>query len=951
MRHARSRFTSVLIACAVGFASSAGAQDGPPTTELRGLSAPVQVFTPPTFVPSIVAENELDAAFMQGYLHARDRFFQMDFNRRVGSGTLSEMLGAAALGTDIQLRTIGLRRAAWESLAAAAPETRAILQSYANGVNAYVSANPLPPEYAPLELSSVPPWQPVDTVTIGKLLAFDLSDDLGEIDLTVDIGTYQAVGEIVGFDGTALFFEDTNRVAPPDDRLTIDGFFPAIGGIGKDAAVPKQSESFPRLSEERLQVATQLRDKYLSNPILSKMMLNTDDVGSNFWIVSGDVTDSGVPIIANDPHLSLDTPSVFYPWHINATDAEGNTSLNVTGVSFAGAPLVAQGCNDSLCWGSTVNPIDEMDFFFEDLRFNNVGLPTHTVYQGQLEPLIYIFQSYFFNQVGDGEPDNIARANVGVDGGAITFIVPRRNNGPIVDFVGAQGVSVQYTGFGATRELEAFFEMAKAKDVFEFEQASTKFDFGSQNFGVADTSGNIAYFAYAEIPVRTDLQTLGQPDGGVPPVFIRDGTGAAAHDWLPLQNPQVNQASPTEILSTAELPRLVNPASGYIANANNDPVGTSLDNNPLNQLRPGGGLYYSAQGAFSAYRQGRIDRLLQDAIAEGPVTVDQMKAFQGNAQMLDAELVLPHLLNAFQRASMPDAWPGLAQFAANPAIQGSIGVLAGWDFSTPTGIPQGYDPGDDPFDLQPPTQPEVIASIAATIWSTFRGQIIANTIDVTLSAIGLQDNLPSSRQAYNALKHHLDAFPTNQGVGASGINFFTNPDAPTPEDARDFALLGSLAGALELLQSDAFAPAFNNSQNPFDYQWGKLHRIVFDHPLGGPFSLPNGLYGLATHEGLEGVSRQGGYQVLDASSHSARADGANDFMFGGGPARRFVGQMVPDNPIYEQVVPGGQSGVLGSPLYANQLYVWLVNGYLPMFINPAVVGAISPTSEIFTPPN
>lgn len=954
MRQRSTRRFASLCCLLCAFTTLGSAQETVTEVPLAGLRAPVQVFFPPTAVPSVVAASERDAAFVRGYLHARDRLFQMDYNRRLGSGTLAELVGAAALPTDIQLRTLGLRRAAWESLAAFEPATRGLLQAYADGVNRWLAANPLPPEYAALELTRIPPWSPVDSVTIAKLLAFDLSDDLGEIDLTVTIGTYQAVGAAAGFDGAALFFEDTHRPAPPDDRVSIPGFFASIGAIAKGGASSEDGLAatggaiLPQLTPERLALATALRDRYRASPVLARMLEREDDPGSNFWIVSGDVTDTGVPIIANDPHLALDIPSTFYPIHVNVSDESG-TVVNVAGVEFPGAPILVQGCNDTLCWGSTVNPIDEMDFFFEDIRVNNLGLPTHTVYQGELEPLIWIFQSYFANQLGDGAFDNVERQNVGLDGGAITFVVPRRNNGPIVDIQGDQAVSLQYTGWGVTREVEAFLAMAKAEDVFAFEEASTKFDFGSQNFGVADVFGNIAYFAYAEIPIRTDLQTELQPGGGIPPVFIRDGTGALGHEWLPRSNPQQNQASPTEILPIAELPRLVNPANGYIANANNDPVGTSLDNNPLNQLRPGGGLYYAAQGGFSAYRMGRIDRLLQDAIAAGPVTVDQIKAFQADARLLDAELVLPHLLAAFERATAPDAWPGIAQLAADARVQQAADLLAGWDFSTPTGIVEGYDAGDDPVAPSEPTMAEIEASVAATIWATFRGQVIANTIDAALAAVGLGGNRPGSTFAYNALKHHLDSFATNGGIGASGLDFFAVPEAPSREDARDFVLLASLAGALDLLASDSFAPVFGGSTDLLAYRWGRLHRIVFDHPLGDVFSLPNGLYGLRTVEGLAGVARQGGFEVLDASSHSARAAGPESFRFGGGPARRFVGQMFPEGPVYEQVVPGGQSGVLGSPLYANQLPFWLANSYLPLYVDPAVVAAVAVASERFVP--
>ncbi len=919
-------------------------------TPLAGLRENVNILTPETAVPTVRASNQLDAAFMTGYLHARDRFFQMDFNRRIASGTLAEMLGDAVIGTDIQLRTLGLRRAAWASYGKYSADSRARLQAYANGVNAYLATSPLPPEYGPLEITMPEPWSPVDSLAIAKLLAWDLSFDSGDVDNSVAIGTYQAVGNAVGFDGTALFFEDTYRLAPPDGRVTVPGFLNSIGGVGKSSAA-KAAQSFPELDSKLVQLSRAVQRQFREDPILGPMLQKSaSHKGSNWWVASGQVTDSGVPILANDPHLSLDTPSTFYPLHIAVDNSDGSVS-NVSGVSFAGAPGIVQGCNDDLCWGSTVNPIDETDYFMEEVRLNTFGLPTHTVFNGVEEPILPVFQSYFSNNVGDGVMDNVGRADVSLDAGGITFVVPRRNNGPIVNIDGTSAISIQYTGWGATLELESFFEINAARNVDEFADALQKFDFGSQNFVVADRRGDIAYFAGGEVPIRSDLQNAMAPGGGVPPVFVRDGTGALGHEWLASDRFEDGQATPTSILPFAEMPQVVNPDSGYIANANNDPVGVSLDNNGLNQVRPGGGLYYLGPGGYASYRMGRIDRLMSSAAERGGISVNDFKAFQANNQMLDAELIVPHILGAFDNAELGSAWPMLAAVASDPQLQEVRDLLTIWNFSTPTGIPEGYDPGDNPFGLTPPGDDEINNSVAATVYSMWRGQMVQNSIDATLSAVGLGDNLPPSRLAFNSLKYMLDTFDQNQGVGASGLNFFTNPDAPDAESARDFLILASLRSALDQLAGDEFAPAFGNSTDVMDYRWGKLHRIVFDHPLNDVFSLPNGLYGLVSPEGLDGIARAGGYEVLDASSHSARADGLNEFMFGSGPARRFVGEIFPDGIVAEQIVPGGQSGVLGNMLYANQLYFWLVNAHLPLFTDANTVEAIAVDNALFGPPS
>ena len=921
------------------------------------LSAPAKVYYNDTQIPSITAATEEDASFVLGYLHAKDRLFQLDYTRKIAQGKLSELVGPAALSNDIQFRTIGFERAARKSLPAMTSKTQAMLKAYADGVNAWLDNNSLPIEYAGLEITQVDRWLPIHSVAIAKVLAFQLSNDMNEIDDTIAINTFQQVGAAAGFDGTALFMQDLYRAAPPDNRVSVPNFLDSIGGVGKTEQSFKQSiGNFSlNLSDVELNLLTEIKSNWENSHVMKTMKNDGNtDKGSNVWVVAGDKSENGYPLIANDPHLSLDYPSTFYPVHMAA-----DTGLNVSGVGFPGAPVTAQGCNEHLCWGSTVHPVDEMDFYFETIKTNTFGIPTHTVYQGVEEPIVWVFQTYNANVIGDGVLNNQERQDVGYTQGGLTYLVPRRNFGPIlsVDTANAKAVSVQYTMFGPTKEIEAFFDMARATDIESFKTALTKFDVGSQNFGVVDVNGNIAYFTGAEVPIREDLQNMMQPDG-VPPMFIRDGTGEHMNEWMSLSNPDINQAINYEVIPFDEMPFSVNPERGYVANANNDPIGVSLDNNVLNQVRPGGGLYYISQGGYSSYRMGRIDRLIQDKLAAGEAFSSQdMKVFQSNHQLLDAELMTPHIMNAVSRAAANDAWPGIAQFLADPRVAEAAGYLSTWDFSTPTGLKQGYDPFENPFALSAPSSTEVSHSVAASIYSVWRSMAIQNTIDATLSAIDavigqnvMTENRPGSKLSLNALQHFLDSFETNQGYGASGINFFTNPLAPTREDARDYVILASLKQALDKMAGDEFAEAFGNSTDLDDYRWGKLHRITFSHALGDSLSVPNGLFGFATTEGLAGVARSGGYQTLDASSHNTRADGSNEFMFSSGPARRFVAELTPQGILAEQIIPGGQSGVITSgPNYVNQLVLWLVNGYLPLITDLDTIVAIANEVYHFEP--
>jgi len=928
-----------------------------------GLDGPVTVQTDELGIPTISGSSGTDVVFAQGYLHARDRFFQMDATRRQASGTSAELFGASQLPSDIQLRTLGLRRAAQATYAALDAETQAWLNAYADGVNAWLAANPLPPEYTLLELSTADPWSAIDSIVVGKALAFQLSFDL-DIDLTIKGLAYQQAGQIGGFDGAALFAEDTHRVAPIDDRVSVPGFLDSLGGIANPPAFTQRAGGYAGktrgvrpvppfrlgyVSERTARLASSYRAKIEDIPVLARTLDPREGRGgSNEWAVSASHTANGEPLVANDPHLSLNMPPIFTEEQLIVTGDDGFTA---SGVGLPGAPGIIQGCNAFLCWGTTTNPMDVTDTFEETLVVNSLGLPTHTTFQGRIEPVQWLFQSYYVNNVGDETADNVTRANVPYDGGTITVIVPRRNNGPLVEIDGNFGLSVQYIGWGPTKELAAFRKINLARNIEDFEAALQDFDVGSQNFIYADRDGNIAYYATGEMPLRADLQNDMTADGGIPPFLIRDGSGTLNHEWLPAENPEPGQSSPYAILPWEEMPQSVNPPWGYLANANNDPVGNTLDNNALNQVRPGGGLYYLNPG-YSALRMGRIDRVLQDLVAEGGVTLDDMAELQSNNQLLDAELLTPFITQAFGNATADGAWAGIAQFALDPRMVEAVQRLGAWDYSSPTGIGAGYDPFDDPANLPEPTQEEIDASVAATIYAAWRGRMIGNSLDATLQAIGLGDFLPGSREALSALANLLTSFDENQGVGASGIPFFNVPGAepPTPADARDAVILGSLLQSLDLLASEEFAPAFGESTNLEDYRWGLLHRIVFDHPLNtDPLNVPNGGGFMDVLPELPGLARSGGRGAVDASSHGARAGSLNAFMFGSGPARRFIGEVGPDGPVGEEIIPGGRSGVFLSPHYADQLPWWLTNRYHPLTLGQDAADATEVSSFQFVP--
>ncbi|HET6919791.1 MAG TPA: penicillin acylase family protein, partial [Jiangellaceae bacterium] len=215
--------------------SPAGAAPPSQPVELGGLQAAARVARDANGIAHIFAANDHDAAFLHGWVHAEDRLFQMDLTRRQASGTEAELMGESALPSDVEVRTIGLRRAAERSLAAASPEAMGVLQAYADGVNAWAESHPLPSEYAELSLDEFARWTPLDSLTIGKAIAFSLSFDL-DIDRTLDYLDYLAAGATNGFDGDALFFDDVFRSAPFDPASTVPDATTAAASRGAGQA-------------------------------------------------------------------------------------------------------------------------------------------------------------------------------------------------------------------------------------------------------------------------------------------------------------------------------------------------------------------------------------------------------------------------------------------------------------------------------------------------------------------------------------------------------------------------------------------------------------------------------------------------------------------------------------------------------------------------------------------
>src|SRR5258706_12545383 len=311
--------------------------------KVEGLNRPVDLYRDAMGIPQIYASSAHDLFFAQGYIHAQERFWQMDAWRHIGSGRLSEMFGGGQTDTDAFLRTLGWRQTAqaeWDGLG---PDSRAILQSYTDGVNAYLKdhdGTALSLEYAVLHLPilspnyKIEPWTPINSLTWGKAMAWDLRGNMGE-----EIERAALLKTLTPEQVAELF------PAYPTDHPVI------VNKIGDGSATAETNVEAIQSSDVLVHISN-------ANATYVDLLDNflgpwNDGIGSNSWVVSGEHTTTGMPLLANDPHLSIQMPSIWFQVGLHCVEKTADCPFEVAGFSFAGVPGVIIGHNDGIAWGFT----------------------------------------------------------------------------------------------------------------------------------------------------------------------------------------------------------------------------------------------------------------------------------------------------------------------------------------------------------------------------------------------------------------------------------------------------------------------------------------------------------------------------------------------------------------------------------------------------------------------
>ncbi|MFI5001967.1 MAG: penicillin acylase family protein [Reyranellales bacterium] len=534
--------------------------------EAAGLKAPVEILRDKNAVPHIIAGSIEDAAFGLGYVHAQDRFWQMELLRRLGQGRLSELLPPMLLGngivdTDRTMRGLGVYGHAVDSVGALSPSTRAILESYSAGVNAWIGNED---RQFGLELTLIKllsggryrpeRWQPADSLVWTKLMA-----------LTLD-GNWRA---------ELLRLRLARKLGEEGVKFLTD---PA--GESRDATLSLVSEALKGLDLDRLYRATDT-------------IATRKRQASNEWALSGAHTVSGKPLLANDPHLELGFPGI---WYLARLVGPG---FDIRGASAPGSPAIVLGHNASIGWGFTTTNLDSQDLFVERVDPtdpNRYITPDGARPFGVREETIKVLW---------GDPVHL-RLRETRHGAVIDDFIRKPDDLTLADHV----LALQATALdGQDTTVEAMIRLGLAQNWDDFLAAARKVVSPMQNIVYADTSGNIGLVAPARVPIRR------KGDGSMP-----QPGWTGEYDWA-------------GFVPFDELPRVYNPASGIIVNANA-------------RLVPDDYRHFISRDWAEPYRQRRANQLLRE-VERHPVY--GMIAIQADNLSPDAAEILPMLLKVAPR--------------------------------------------------------------------------------------------------------------------------------------------------------------------------------------------------------------------------------------------------------------------------------------------------------------
>jgi penicillin amidase len=509
--------------------------------EVPGLGSKVRVVRDSYGIPQVYADTPHDLFYAQGFVQAQDRFFQMDFRRHVTSGRLSEMLGEDAVHADMFVRTMGWRRVAAKELSLVTPETMSYLEAFSDGVNAYIHSHTpsqMSLEYSLLELDGLhyqpEDWTPLDSLAWIKAMAWDLRSNMVDEVTRAFASAHHTRAEIAQLFPPYPYHRHRPIV---EQGGVVDGVFEQEA-TGSQSRMPAR----PSLSPGMLRALEDVRRGVEGMPTL---LGDGPGIGSNSWVVDGDHSTTGEPILANDPHLNVSLPGVWYQMGLHCNHLSRACPFDVTGFTFAGLPGVVIGHNQQIAWGFTNLEADVVDLFLEKVKGRRY------LYDGKYRPLRLRTES--INVRGRDEP--------------LRFQVRTTDHGPLLSDVSAElstvganapvpgsspprgngyAVALSWTALTPNNTADAVFELDRATGWEQFRAAAKDLAAPAQNLVYADKAGHIGYQTPGLIPIRKSGRSGDYPAAG----------------WLPA-NDWTGKYVPFDAL-----PSVLDPKEGFVATAN-----------------------------------------------------------------------------------------------------------------------------------------------------------------------------------------------------------------------------------------------------------------------------------------------------------------------------------------------------------------------------------------------
>lgn len=893
-----------------GSAPDAGPPDPPPPEIFAELEETGRFFVPnleeqahvvrtETDVPHVYAANRRDAMRVLGFTMAADRFFQMDLTSRLSQGTLSELIGDAALGSDIENRQTGATYVTDLFLEGLTDEEAADLDAFADGVNGYIEAvrgRQLPPPKE-LELAFallggrravdlMIPWDRRDVVATGATILYGTSFETGDVGRAATferpIDEYFVGAPDEALRRAGLQQDIIERYAPPNTNSSAAGWglettgrtsAPIVDGRPIRRPIPMGLPRIERSALDRL-VGHLERVEARLHPT------GHEGWGSNSWAVMGSATPDGASLLAGDGHLQLSVPALFWQYGLDTELMGDENPQRLMGATIAGLPALGVGTNGRVAWTQTAFFADVTDWYAEEIVLDDDGVPAFSRFEGEDRPLVRVDETFEIRDVPEldsvGRTEELARF-VTFDGRFITSIEGRSvtEDEPLgpgefrVNLMGdwivpgdqdedgvISAISFYYGPFDGGTLLRAFRGFADAENVEDFRQSMRHFIGYGGSMMAADADGSVLYSAYHAVPCRDHLPRDPGTNvwvEGADPRRLIDGTRFGA--WsLPLDaQGRVDEAAAAAGGPTGcavpfdEWPQAVNPARQYVMHANNDPGNIATDGDIFDDPHYIGGPW------IEGYRARRIDERLTAAIGAGDATFEEMQRLHGDHHSNLGEDYVPLLLeviDAARSASLGTPDPGsteermAAMWTANEArfTEVESRMLAWRDagYPTPSGVETFYST---------PGAGDAESSVATTLF----GHWFPRFIRGVLNDEGIPRNLSPAVTGDTYTMMTIQLLVNGRGDGnPEGLGswnpatresvFFDDIDTPETESSREIGVR-ALVEALDFLLAEPTEPGVGGfgSADMSTYLWGLRHQVRFESLLAGFLGDAGGL--------------------------------------------------------------------------------------------------------------